>query len=64
MPVPGDSAGGGLIFQGYPGNHRSAKEVQASSGLRYDVFARYDPENLLLFQAHRECWRDSWSGTA
>jgi ATP-dependent Lhr-like helicase len=20
----------------------------------YDVFARYDPENLLLFQAHRE----------
>jgi ATP-dependent helicase Lhr and Lhr-like helicase len=28
--------------------------VQASSGLLYDVFARYDPENLLLFQAHRE----------
>ncbi len=33
----------GLIFQGY-----------ASSGLVYDVFARYDPENLLLFQARRE----------
>jgi ATP-dependent Lhr-like helicase len=30
------------------------KQVQASSGLLYDVFARYDPENLLLFQAHRE----------
>ncbi|HZA97467.1 MAG TPA: ligase-associated DNA damage response DEXH box helicase [Gemmatimonadales bacterium] len=44
----------GLIFQGYPGGHKSVKQVQASSGLLYDVFARYDPENLLLFQAHRE----------
>lgn len=44
----------GLIFQGYPGSHKSAKQVQASSGLLYDVFARYDPGNLLLFQAHRE----------
>jgi ATP-dependent Lhr-like helicase len=44
----------GLIFQGFPGNQRTVKHVQASSGLLYDVFARYDPENLLLFQAHRE----------
>ncbi len=44
----------GLIFQGYPGNNKSVRQVQASSGLLYDVFARYDPENLLLFQAHRE----------
>ena len=44
----------GLIFQGFPGNNKSVKQVQASSGLLYDVFARYDPENLLLFQAHRE----------
>jgi ATP-dependent Lhr-like helicase len=44
----------GLIFQGYPGNHKSTKQVQASSGLLYDVFARYDPDNLLLLQAHRE----------
>jgi ATP-dependent Lhr-like helicase len=44
----------GLIFQGYPGKNRSMKQVQASSGLLYDVFARYDPDNLLLFQAHRE----------
>lgn len=44
----------GLIFQGYPGGTKSVKQVQASSGLLYDVFARYDPENLLLFQAHRE----------
>jgi ATP-dependent Lhr-like helicase len=44
----------GLIFQGYPGGTKSVKQVQASSGLLYDVFARYDPDNLLLFQAHRE----------
>jgi ATP-dependent Lhr-like helicase len=44
----------GLIFQGYPGVNRSVKQLQASSELLYDVFARYDPENLLLFQAHRE----------
>jgi ATP-dependent Lhr-like helicase len=44
----------GLIFQGYPGVAKSVKQVQASSELLYDVFARYDPDNLLLFQAHRE----------
>lgn len=44
----------GLIFQGYPGNNKSVKQIQASSGLLYDVFARYDPDNLLLLQAHRE----------
>jgi ATP-dependent Lhr-like helicase len=30
------------------------KQLQASSGLLYDVFAKYDPDNLLLHQAHRE----------
>ena len=44
----------GLIFQGYPGLAKSVKQVQASSELLYDVFARYDPDNLLIFQAHRE----------
>jgi ATP-dependent Lhr-like helicase len=44
----------GLIFQGYPGVNKSVKQLQASSELLYDVFARYDPENLLVFQAHRE----------
>jgi ATP-dependent Lhr-like helicase len=28
--------------------------VQASSGLLYDVFARYEPDHLLLAQARRE----------
>ncbi len=44
----------GLIFQGFPGQAKSVKQVQASSGLLYDVFAKYDPENLLLLQAERE----------
>jgi ATP-dependent Lhr-like helicase len=30
------------------------KHVQASSGLLYDVFTRYDPDNLLVHQAQRE----------
>jgi ATP-dependent helicase Lhr and Lhr-like helicase len=42
------------VFQGYPGAAKAVKQVQASSELIYDVFARYDPDNLLLFQAHRE----------
>lgn len=36
----------GLILQGYPGE-KSARQLQASSGLIYDVFARYDLGNLL-----------------
>jgi ATP-dependent Lhr-like helicase len=44
----------GLVFQGFPGAARAVKQVQASSELIYDVFARYDPDNLLLSQAHRE----------
>jgi ATP-dependent Lhr-like helicase len=44
----------GLIFQGYPGQGKSARQLQASSGLVYDVFAEYDPDNLLLVQALRE----------
>lgn len=44
----------GLVFPGYPGSGKSARQLQASSGLFYDVLARYDPRNLLLDQAHRE----------
>lgn len=44
----------GLVFQGFPGQQRSAKQLQASSGLFYDVFSKYDANNLLLAQAHRE----------
>jgi ATP-dependent Lhr-like helicase len=44
----------GLIFQGYPGQNKSMKQVQASSSLLYDVFAKYDEGNLLVQQAQRE----------
>jgi len=44
----------GLVFQGYPGQPQSNRHLQASSGLLHDVFAEYDPDNLLLAQAIRE----------
>lgn len=44
----------GLVFQGYPGQQKKAKHLQASSGLFYEVFAQYDPGNMLLYQAQRE----------
>jgi ATP-dependent Lhr-like helicase len=33
---------------------KTARQLQASSGLFFDVFRRYDPDNLLVSQAHRE----------
>ena len=44
----------GLVLTGFPGQPKSARSLQASSGLLFDVFARYDPDNLLLAQARRE----------
>jgi ATP-dependent Lhr-like helicase len=44
----------GLVFNGYPGKSKSAKQVQASSGLIFDVLENYDADNLLLEQARRE----------
>jgi ATP-dependent Lhr-like helicase len=44
----------GLVFQGYPGQPQSNRQLQASSGLLWDVFNEYDPGNLLLRQATHE----------
>ncbi|MEM9701496.1 MAG: ligase-associated DNA damage response DEXH box helicase [Planctomycetota bacterium] len=44
----------GLVFTGYPGAGKSEKQLQASSGLLYDVFQNYDPDNLLFKQAGEE----------
>ncbi|WP_252274540.1 ligase-associated DNA damage response DEXH box helicase [Pseudomonas subflava] len=44
----------GLVFGGYPGAGKSARQLQASSGLFFDVFRQYDPQNLLLDQAQQE----------
>jgi ATP-dependent helicase Lhr and Lhr-like helicase len=44
----------GLIFPGFPGQNKSARQLQASSQLFFDVFTQFDPSNLLLDQAKRE----------
>jgi ATP-dependent Lhr-like helicase len=44
----------GLVMTGFPGQNKSTRQLQASSELFYDVFAEFDPENLLLDQARRE----------
>jgi ATP-dependent Lhr-like helicase len=44
----------GLVFQGFPGEKRSNKQLQASSSLFYEVFSKYDPGNRLLLQAEQE----------
>jgi ATP-dependent Lhr-like helicase len=44
----------GLVFQGYPGEKRSNRQLQASSSLFYEVFRKYDPANRLLQQAEAE----------
>lgn len=44
----------GLIFQSHPGERRSARQLQASSQLFFEVFRKYDDSNLLLRQADEE----------
>jgi ATP-dependent Lhr-like helicase len=44
----------GLVLQGLPGRPKTTRQLQASSGLIFDVLQRYDPGNLLLAQATRE----------
>lgn len=48
----------GLVFAGYPGAPKSTRQVQASSGLFYQVFKQYDADNLLLAQAGEEVLRE------
>lgn len=44
----------GLIFQGFPGQKKANRHLQMSSGLFFDVFEEYEPDNLLLQQAYDE----------
>lgn len=44
----------GLVSTGYPGQPKSARQLQASSALFYEVFRKYDQGNLLLNQAENE----------
>jgi ATP-dependent Lhr-like helicase len=45
---------GGLVFQGYPGEQKKARHLQSSASLLFNVFAEYEPNNLLLRQAYNE----------
>lgn len=44
----------GLTFEGFPGLKKSARQLQVSASLLFEMFRSYDSENLLLRQAHRE----------
>lgn len=44
----------GLISQGFPGQQKSTRQLQASSSLFYEVFRKYDGSNMLLGQAESE----------
>jgi ATP-dependent Lhr-like helicase len=44
----------GLVFNGYPAHNKTMRQLQASSGLLYDVLRRHDPHHPLLWQAERE----------
>ena len=44
----------GLISQGFPGQPKSTRQLQASSSLFYEVFRKYDDGNMLLSQAESE----------
>lgn len=44
----------GLVDPGTPRRGKTARQLQASSGLMFDVLRQHDPHNLLLEQASRE----------
>lgn len=48
----------GLVFKGYPGSRKTASQLQVSASLLYEVFSKYEPDNLLLQQAEREVLQD------
>jgi len=48
----------GLLQQGYPGQRKQARQLQASSQMFFEVFHEFDPANLLLTQARREVLDD------
>ncbi|MCS6818307.1 MAG: helicase-related protein, partial [Chitinophagales bacterium] len=44
----------GLVFQGYPGNFKQSKHLQASGSLLFKVFSEHEKNNILLQQSYRE----------
>lgn len=46
----------GLVFQGYPGKHKTNRHLQSSASLLFNVFRDYDAQNLLLRQSYNEAY--------
>ncbi|WP_431636810.1 ligase-associated DNA damage response DEXH box helicase [Dyella sp. KULCS107] len=44
----------GLVFNGYPGQDKTLRQLQVSSGLLFDVLRQHDPAHPLLWQAERD----------
>ncbi len=44
----------GLIPKNFPGNRRSAKNLQMNANLLYNVFSRFEPDNIFYRQAEIE----------
>ncbi|MDF1713659.1 MAG: ligase-associated DNA damage response DEXH box helicase [Akkermansiaceae bacterium] len=44
----------GLLIPDMPGKRKPTGDLQVSANLLFEVFSRYDPDNLLLEQARRE----------
>lgn len=44
----------GLVFGGFPGKPVKDKHIQSNAQLFFKVFEDYEPDNLLLIQAHQE----------
>ena len=53
----------GLVFQHHPGARKTSRQLQSSSGLIFDVFEEFDPENPLLLQARREVLERQFENT-
>ncbi len=49
----------GLVFNGYPGSPKTGRQMQVSSSLLYDVFKKYEPQNLLIQQSYDEVLKGS-----
>ncbi len=50
----------GLIFAGHPGRGKTTRQIQASTGLIFDVLKNHDPEHRLLYQAQQESLRNEF----
>ena len=46
----------GLVFQGFPGQHKANRHLQSSASLLFKVFEDYDAQNILVRQSFNEAF--------